>query len=282
MKRILAATDLSARSDRAIDRAILLARQFGAALTILHVIDEDLPTSVGDRQRQAAEANLREHIAALAGAGGVAIELSVQFGKDWIEILRQAEALRAELVVLGLHRERSLQDLFRGTTVERAIRNGNVPVLVVKERAQRGYRSIVVGIDFSVYSRRAVDFALRLSPEAEVYLVHAYDIPFSSFRADSRSDPEVRAREEAAITQMIDDQLSGFLAGLEGDMDRIGKRLKEGEPDAVIAAQVADLGADLLVLGTHGRTGVAHAFLGSVAEGFLTEPPCDVAAVKAW
>lgn len=75
-----------------------------------------------------------------------------------------------------------------------------------------------------------------------------------------------------------------FLAGLETNLAKakIERVVREGAPHEVIHKHVADLGTDLLVLGTHGRTGVAHALLGSVAEGFLTDPPCDVVAVKAW
>jgi nucleotide-binding universal stress UspA family protein len=78
--------------------------------------------------------------------------------------------------------------------------------------------------------------------------------------------------------------MSGFLSGLEGNLSgrSIGQVITHGDPHDVIREQVDALGIDLLVMGTHGRTGVAHAVLGSVAESFLTNPPCDVVAVKAW
>jgi nucleotide-binding universal stress UspA family protein len=282
MKRIIVATDLSERSDRAIDRAIQLANKFAAPLTILHVVDEDLPTPIANQQHETARQNLRDHISSIAGAGTAKIDISIQFGRDWIEILRQAEAGQAELIVLGVHRERGLEGLFRGTTVERALRNGDAPVLVVKNRAAREYRRVIVGVDFSVYSRRAVEFALHFAPDATIHLVHAFDFPFKSFLAGPESRSGMRQRDEVELVRMIDHEMSGFLAGLEADMGRIEKVMQEGGPDEVIAAKVTALDADLLVLGTHGRTGVAHAFLGSIAEMFLADPPCDVVAVKAW
>ena len=81
---------------------------------------------------------------------------------------------------------------------------------------------------------------------------------------------------------MIDQETGHFLAGLETGSVQMEKVMRVGGPQEVIHGQVVERGADLLVLGTHGRTGVAHALLGSVAEWFLTNPPCDIVAVKAW
>jgi nucleotide-binding universal stress UspA family protein len=58
--------------------------------------------------------------------------------------------------------------------------------------------------------------------------------------------------------------------------------LRRGAVGEVLREQIATLKPDLLVVGTHGRTGVAGAVLGSVATGLLSDPPCDVLAVKAW
>lgn len=282
MKRILVATDLSERSDRAVDRAILLARRFRAALTVIHVIDEDLPAPVADNQQQAAKASLRDHLSSIPGTKDIKITMAVDFGKDWTGILRQADAEKSDLIILGLHRETGLEGLFRGTTVERVVRNGNAPVLVVRNRAARDYGKVVVGIDFSVYSQRAVDFAAGFAPDARTYLVHAFDIPFRSYLAASDPQAEISKRHGAQITGMIDQEMTHFLAGLQAKPPKMQTVLREGEPQEVIRGQVSELGAELLILGTHGRTGVAHALLGSVAEGFLTDPPCDVVAVKAW
>ena len=282
MKRIIVATDLSERSDRAIDRAILLAKTHSARLTVLHVIDDDLPVSVAETQKQSAAQSLREHLASIPGARDLDTDLEVGFGKDWSKILQQADTEQSELIILGLHRESDLGSLFRGTTVERVVRNGDTPVLVVKNRSTRDYQTIVVGVDFSVYSRRALEFALSFSKNARIHLVHAYEIPFKGFLPSAETHAELRKRDETLFRQMIDQEVAVFLAGLDAERGRIETVVSEGDPHSVVNAQIAALDADLLVLGTHGRTGVARAFLGSVAEGFLTDPPVDVVAVKAW
>ena len=81
---------------------------------------------------------------------------------------------------------------------------------------------------------------------------------------------------------MIEDEMAGFLAGIKGSPPRIEQIMEEGVAREVIARQVDLLKPELLVIGTHGRTGVAHALLGSVAEDVLNNPPCDVLVVKAW
>ncbi|MEX2616040.1 MAG: universal stress protein [Alphaproteobacteria bacterium] len=282
MKRILVATDLSERSDRAIGRAILLAKTLSARLTVLHVIDDDLPASVAETQKQVAGQSMREHLASIPGAKDLDTNLVVGFGKDWSKILQQADTEQSELVILGLHRKSGLGSMFRGTTVERVVRNGDTPVLVAKNRPTRDYRVIVVGVDFSIYSRRALEFALDFSKNSRIQLVHAYEIPFKGFLPSANTHAEMRKRDETLFREMVDQEVEVFLAGLDAQRGRIEIVVSEGDPHSVINAQVAALDADLLVLGTHGRTGVARAFLGSVAEGFLTDPPADVVAVKAW
>ena len=127
-----------------------------------------------------------------------------------------------------MHRGSQLADMFRGTPVERIIRPSKIPVLLAKETVRAPYSNVMVGVDFSVYSRRAVEFVVRF-------------VPGGCFRL-----------------------------------------VQEGMVREVLQRQIGRQKPDLLVIGTHGRTGVAHAFLGSVAEELLREPPCDVLAVKAW
>jgi len=282
LKEILVATDLSARSDRAIERAILLAAQFDAHLEMFHVVDEELPASVADAQRTAAEADLHIYAQSVQNARQIRITINVGFGKDWSEILRQSETRHADLIVLGLHREREFDRLFLGTTVERVVRGSDLPVLVVRNRALSAYGKIVVGMDFSVYSRKAVEYALTVAPEAEIYLVHAHDVPFRGFLTSPQSKGQIKKQQEKKLTQMIEDEMAGFFADLDLDKFKIFKVLCEGEPRQVLREQIKKIKPELFVLGTHGRTGVARALLGSVAEDFLTDPPCDVLAVKAW
>ncbi|HET6518523.1 MAG TPA: universal stress protein [Geminicoccaceae bacterium] len=281
VKRLLAATDLSPRSDRALDRAARLARQWGAELTVLHVVDDDLPASLADRRRSEAELEIRRHLAALPDAGGSKAKVEVVYGQGFAGIIRVAEEREADLVVLGTHRESGLRDIFVGTTVERVLRHGGRPVLLVRDRAPEPYRRVLIAVDFSVYSRRALEFAFRFAPDGEFHIVHAYDVPFSGLLgADPRGEPG--KRQARSFQRMVSEEMDAFLAGFGGAHPHVTRIVRQGAVTDIVAEEVASLRAQLLVVGTHGRTGVAHALLGSVAGSLMKRPPCDVLAVRAW
>ncbi len=282
MKRLLMATDLSARSDRALERAVALGREHGAKLTVVHVVDEGLPASLADAQEKAAKQAIHEHIDRLAASNGPDISVEVFFRRPYVDLLEMSEKTEAEMIILGMHREDAFKDMFRGTTAERVIRGGSVPALLVKDRVSGSYRRIMVGVDFSVYSRRAVGFAVKFVPNGEFHLVHAYDVPFKGFLYGHDTRREVTKQHQLEFKQMIDEEMATFLASVEVTAPTLKPVMQEGTVREVIHRQMGRLEPDLLVIGTHGRTGVAHAFLGSVAEDLLRNPPCDVLAVKAW
>jgi nucleotide-binding universal stress UspA family protein len=282
MKKILIATDLSARSDRALERALALAREHAAELTIVHVVDADLPASLADAQETAAQEVIRGHVDTVTAGNGPSISIKVVFGRAYVDILEVSEQAEAELIILGMHREDAFKDMFRGTTVQRIIGASNVPVLLVKDQASGPYRRVMVGVDFSIYSRRAVEFAVKFVPNGEFHLVHAYDVPFKGFLYGQGTRREVSKRHRVQFQQMIDEEMATFLASLEAKAPKLERVMQEGTVREVILRQIGRLKPGLLVIGTHGRTGVAHALLGSVAEDLLRDPPCDVLAVKAW
>ena len=281
MKRLLMATDLSARSDRALDRALDLSRTLNAGLTIVHVVDDYQPSSMADAQKFEAEAALRDHVARIASDDGDRIKTEIVFGKNYVEILALAERVGADLIVVGMHRNNAVGDMFRGTTVERIIRASSVPVLLVRDRADTPYENVMVGVDFSVYSRRAVEFAVGLVPSGQFHLVHAYDVPFKGFLSGQDARREVSKQHEQQFSTMINEEMATFLGSVETKPPKLDRIMQVGTVQEVIHDQTNRLKPDLLVVGTHGRTGVAHAFLGSIAEDLLTDPPCDVLAVKA-
>ena len=153
MKSLLMATDLSARSDRALERAVSLARDHGAQLTITHVVDEDLSPTLAEAQEQAARQALGEHIDSLKDDKGPDISVEIVYGRAYADILALAEKIEAEMIVLGMHRDDGSREMYRGTTVERVIRAGTVPTLLVKDRVADPYRRVMVAVDFSVSLR---------------------------------------------------------------------------------------------------------------------------------
>lgn len=278
MKKMLMATDLSARSDRALERAVQISEARGAALTVVHVLDEGLRPAAADAERAAAQKAIHDHVAALPVASGLRVAVEVVQGKKDAAVLGMAAKTGADLVVLGVHREDAIKDMFRGKTVERVIRTAEVPVLVVRDRPTGPYKRAMVAVDFSIFAKRAVEIAAAFVEGGAFHLIHAYHIPFKGL-ADNRKtaglQQDKQFREVAAV------EMAAFLAGLDVTGVEFDQILRQGLVRQVIDEEFARLKPDLLVIGTHGRTGITHAFLGSVAEDFLCHPPCDVLAVKA-
>lgn len=282
MKSILMATDLSARSDRAMDRAVRIASDHGADLTIVHVIDDELPASLADAQEKNARRAIQDHVDTLEADKRPRISVEVVFGRAYVEILEMSEKAEAEMIVLGMHRKDALMDMFRGTTAERVVRASNVPVLLAKERASGPYDRVMVGVDFSVYSRRAVEFAVKLVSGGQLHLVHAYDVPFKAFLDGQDTRREIARQLATQFQEMVEKEMAAFLSTIEKDAVKVERILQQGVVHEVIRRQADKLKPDLLVVGTHGKTGVARAVLGSLAENLLRDPPCDVLAVNAW
>ncbi len=282
MKHILIATDLSARSDRALDRALLLTREHEARLTILHVVDDSLPPAFSTLQEKTAKRIIDSLLEKAGATRGLSIAIETAVGQPYVEITSLARELAVDLIVIGMHRQTKMVDMFRGTTADRLIRCSPVPVLLVTNPAVRPYRRSLVGVDFSLHSKRAVTSAAELVPEGELHLLHAYSVPFAGFMSGETSRTQVSDAHRAGMEKMIEGELDSFLSAMGDRAPTLRKCMQEGSVRAVIGHQVERLEPDLLAIGTHGRTGVSHALLGSVAEDLLRDPPCDVLAVHAW
>lgn len=168
--KTLAATDFSSRSQRALRRAGRLARELGSELTLVHVVDDDRPARLVELERREAERYLAELIDALAELRGLDCRLAVVTGDAFDGILRAAESSAADLIVMGVHRKQLLRDIFIGTTIERVIRAGRCPVLMVNNEAERPYRRVLAAVDMvepsvaAIRAGRALGLMAHLGP----------------------------------------------------------------------------------------------------------------------
>jgi len=281
MKRILVATDFSTRSDRALRRAILLAKQHGGPLDLVHVVDDDQPPRILEAERSAAEALLDETARTVRAVDGIACEATVALGDPFEGIVRTSEECGADLVVIGPHRRHALRDVFVGTTAERSIRQGTRPTLMANAVPAGPYRRVLVAVDLSERSREAAlaVTALGLDRDAAVVMVHVFDAPGVDYmsRAALRTDEVDRylgGQEDDARRHF-----AAFVGGLPVPPSQAILKRAAPTPAATIAAVADDIAADLLVLGTHGRGGVAKFLLGSVVEEVLRMAGRDVLAI---
>lgn len=281
--RILCATDLSSRSDRALRRAALLARQAAAELVMLSVVDDDQPRLLVETERREVAALLASQASGVPELQGLQPRLRVEAGDAFDTIIHVAEAEQADLIVMGEHRKRLLRDMVVGTTIERVMRLGHRPVLMVNRSAERPYRRLLAAVDMSERSADALRTALRLglATGAEWTVFHAFHQPGrgSMMLADlPAAAVEGHVATTAAETHAA---LTRFLGGIDpGFASRPPKIvLEEGTPADTLEAAVRRLSPDLVVMGTRGHGLVGRLILGSVAETALRTLACDVLAV---
>ena len=278
MTMILAATDLSARSDRAIERALERGQALSLPVIAAHVVDSALPESLKPKLQEAAETQIRSCLSAIAGAQTP--EIRILDGQAMVALLSVAEGEDAAMIVTGIHRNFSAGRPMVGSTIERLVRVGRRPVLVVRDPVNGPYRRVVVAMDFSPSARAAFRAACRLAPEAEIIAVHAYHAPFGGFYAGDEVRETVEREHAAEFAAMLEDEVERLLRRGQSQ-PKVTSVQRHGEAAQVLREVQQAKAGDLVVIGAHGRTGLMRMMLGSVAEGFLAHPPCDVLAVHA-
>jgi universal stress protein E len=278
---ILAATDFSTRSHRALRRAGLLARERQAELTLVHVLEDDHPRSMVELERRGASRFLNDQINSLAELRGVRCRFLLAAGAAFDGILKTAKISSADLIVMGSHRKQLLRDVFVGTTIERVIRIGSYPVLMANQAVDHPYEKVLVATDMSEVSAWAIRIseALGMGDKANLTLVHAFSnlatnkMIFADASVDSTNayvDAE-RLRANA--------ELSAFIEANRFSAQNWSRHVELGTPFEVISRVVQEKMPDLLILGTHGRSRIVKFFLGSVTEEVLRALDVDILVV---
>lgn len=276
--QIVAATDFSTRSNRALRQAGLLAQPAEAQLHVLHVVDDDRPGELVHMERREAERLLAEQLDSMPELRGVRSRPMVVTGDPFDGILRAAAEVNADLIVMGSHRKQFLLDIFVGTTIERVIRRGAFPVLMVNNEAQRKYENVVAPVDMSDTSANAMRVALStgLMSAERATILHAF-LPMTKgkmFMDQASIDSYVKSERQRAL-----DELATFLVANDLTQGRWSLRVEEGAPMEIISRAVSEMRPDLLVMGTHGRSAVLKALIGSVTEEALRSLSVDILAV---
>ena len=290
-RTILVATDFSDTADAALGWAIEIARPHGARLRLVHglmlpfPIPDYVPTipDFGDNLRQAALARLDESAEKVAAAG-LEAEVDLRIGIPSQMILEAEKETNPDLIVIGTRGITGLSHLLLGSTAERVVQRATCPVLSIHPGdtgRHRPIRCVIVPTDFSADAEQALVTAdgllRRLERDVKLVLVHAYHLPIEytaygpiptsvNYLRDVGSDAEARLGELAAK--------------LSGEGRTVDTVCREGYAPDLIVAEAAARNADLIAMGTHGRSGLAHLLLGSTAERVVQQAPCPVMTVR--
>jgi nucleotide-binding universal stress UspA family protein len=260
---ILIAHDLRDTADIALCRAVQLARQFNARLSVLHV----LKANATPREQEQARRALDKSITLYAADS----ELLICHGKPSDVVLQQVNESGCDLLVLGSHNQR--HDLFSGTSLDRIARNCRVPLLLVTRNDFRPYQRGLAAIDFSLCACSALGHGYRLLPEtATLHAVHV-------FEPDKGTPKQIEAQlatQQALIDQLLEDEAQN----LPEQGPTLTHSIEQGGILRSLQNHLKEHNNDLLVLGSHGRSALSQALLGSLAQHFLHKSPCDVLVVR--
>ncbi|MDX9764755.1 MAG: universal stress protein, partial [Chiayiivirga sp.] len=183
----------------------------------------------------------------------------------------------AGLIVTGIARSESLGRTVLGSTVDWLARHATVPVLVVRDRTHGAYRNIVLASDFSPSARFALERAAGLFAGVPMTVFNAFEVPFLGMM-DPKAQSAIAQGREAATREGQE-----FLASAALDpspREAIRLHVEHGEPVRLTYEYARDHEADLIVLGTHGRSALFDILIGSIARRILETAATDILLVR--
>lgn len=278
--RILAATERVTVCDVVVGAAARLARRYGAALRILHVPESAAPIDrefvrhfktdqeivYDDAYGQAVRESLERSCAGAIGSG-LDVEIDVMPGFPWMMILKTARKRRSDLIVMGPHAGRAKEmGVMRvpghvGSTVQEVIRHERCPVMLVNAQVSEArlvFKKILVGTDFSRSCECALMFAADLAGGKGATL--------AVFHMACGAGDALSALDE-------------FCGKVPGDV-ACEKEVREGRsPRDEILKYAGEVGADLIVMGSHTKEKEGRWYVGSAVEGVSLHARCPVCVI---
>ena len=267
----------------ALDRAWQLTRTWNGELDVVHAVSAAEVTHrdrlLGDmpswRRLEPWTSTLERHLRTDLAAEGISASSRVVVGSPAEAVMEASATAAASLIVLGIAKDARMDRIQLGSTVDSLVRHSRVPVLNVRSRARAPYRQVVVATDFSGPAGQALALAARWFEGARLTLFHAYLSPGSTITTGAATEDSWRA----AVAQ----QCESHLAGLDmpaSTVQTLQRLLEHGRAEELLGDYVAHADADLVVLGSQGRSGFARVLLGSTAEHLLHTLDCDTLVVR--
>lgn len=270
-RHVLLATDFSPPSIFAAQAAATLAHEMGAEVTLAHVKkagDETVDRERGLRLLQEERFARIEHVG-----------LKLLEGEHAEMLLNDAATeLGVDLIVAARHGEHSLEERLLGSTTERLVRHAPCSVFVAhparRERVAL-MKHVMVGTDFSESSHGALAVSRMLGDtfSAWVTLMHVYDLVPTELLEEPLEPGEGPKR-------LLERKLEELRCSHLGEASTEALLIRDKSPVTTLCDEAAERDVDVLVVGTHGRTGLGRLLLGSVAERVVRHAPCSVLVTR--
>lgn len=287
--KILVGVDFSEASAQALHEAVRLASYDSTPVLVLHVVDRSVldylaSEVVLDEARTLAESKARlDDFLQKQALGYAEVEGRVVIGRPFDETVNIINDEGVDLVILG-SRGTSADPHRLGALVSKCLRKAPAAVMAVEERPAEAFTKVVCAIDYSDTGKEVLEQAIHLAKreQAELDVVHVYASP-ASFQDPATGLVTIGYEGIADYPKMMEQSLKNFLEPFRGEME--GLKVTEAVVDHMsvgraIVNHLQDRGGDLLVLGTHGRTGWRTLLLGTTAEHIFHRIPCSTLAVK--
>lgn len=297
-KKILVPTDFSECSDYALRYANAFAKMSGGTIECVHVVDTtflgdggvggvyvssaDIARSIESVKAQAHKE--LQHFVRKEKLLGTEVKPHLREGHAADEIVKLADEIGADLIIIPTHGRSGLDRLVFGSTCDKVLRSAKVPVLAVKhpehealsQDGKLSIKNVLCPVDFSAFSHGGLPLAKEICKQfgATMHLAHIVDTRFDY--------PEWTA-------QAVVNNSEYLLKAAKENLDRIAKDLEGiktevnvslGVPHRTLVDATAKGKIDLVIMPTHGRKGISHALLGSVAERVVRGAHCPVLVVR--
>ena len=298
--RVLCPVDLSSYSRQALQHALAIARWYEAKVTVLHVFRQipvvdtaaaalgaglyAPPIALTEVDRKAVERQVAEFVAHTPGAEDVSVHVCEGINIRE-EILREAEATAAELLVLGSHGLTGVKRLVLGSVAENVLRHSPTPVLIVPAHASEApasgvpFRRVVCAVDFDADSYRALRYAFDLAQEsdAQLTLLHAVAMPAVHVGAEDLTIDVESIRD--TVMRNARDRLDALVPDGARAYCTVHAEVVEGHAHQAVLGLATEVNADLIIMGVHSRAAFDVAVFGSTTQAVVRGAQCPVLTV---
>ncbi len=287
LEKLLLPTDGSEFSEGAIREAIKLAKIYSSKLFAISVIETNPEyESIAPQLVEKTEKEARLHLEAVkdrASKEGVDCKTIARQGETpYKYIVEEAAKNQVNMIIMGRRGRTGLRRLMMGSVTAKVIGHAPCNVLVVPRAARPEYKNILVATDGSHHSNAAASVAIGIAKRCNARLIAVSVVPYESISPLGIVHSEMQwglVTEESR--KAAENNLKSVKEISEKEGVKIEELILEGRPYEAIVNAAKEKRADLIVVGSHGRTGLDRLLMGSVTERVIGHAECAVLVVKA-
>lgn len=279
-RRILCATDLTLRSERAMKRTALLARQMNAQAFFMHAVSDKLSGRVLRMKVSRAYTRLASESERVMRHAPYDATAAVDLGKPLDAVIAAARDYKPDLIVMAQPKRRRL-DAMIGTTAERVVRGTGCSVLLTSGAADRAYERVVLATDLTSASEHVTRTAVEMGvlADAETWVVHAFGLPYHDIGTSDAFRPVAGATRQDQWHSAARRDVLRSLDEVGADLARFHILTEQTSAPNAIRRALDDVQPELLVIGVSRWLAIKRILVGSVADQVFRSANCDVLAI---